>query len=119
MKIRVLIVGLLLMALSPMALAEDVVLKYWMWDPNIQEMEQAMVDKFEETHPGIKIELTAIAPKEYWTKMPAMAAAKQMPDVFAMSSGYAEEFALQGALLRLGLAMQMSQSETLGNVSAA
>jgi multiple sugar transport system substrate-binding protein len=101
MKIRVLIAGLLLMALSSAALAEDVVLKYWMWDPNIQEMEQAMVDKFEETHPGIKVELTAIANPDYWTKMAAMAAAKQMPDVFAMSSGYAEEFALQGSLVDL------------------
>ena len=103
MKIKVLIVGLLLMALSPMALAEDVVLQYWMWDPDptIQELEKAIIAAFEETHPGIKIEMTAIASSDYWTKMAAMAAAKQLPDVFAMSSGYAEEFAVQGTLMDL------------------
>lgn len=100
-KVVLTIVGLLLMVGSPAVLAEDIILKYWMWDPNIQEMEQAMVDKFEEAYPGIKVEMTAIASQEYWTKMPAMSAAKQMPDVFAMSSGYAEEFALQGALMNL------------------
>ncbi len=101
MKTRILMTVLLLLIFSFGVCAEDVVLQYWMWDPNIQEMEQAMVDKFEESHPGIKVELTAIANPDYWTKMSAMAAAKQMPDVFAMSSGYVETFAYQGAILDL------------------
>ncbi|PIE31957.1 sugar ABC transporter substrate-binding protein [candidate division KSB3 bacterium] len=101
MKSTVLLVGLLVLLVCSFAYAEDVVLKYWMWDPNIQDMEQAIVDKFEEANPGIKVELTAIANPDYWTKMAAMAASKQMPDVLAMSSGYVQEFGLQGSLLDL------------------
>ncbi len=97
------LVGLLLLVGFSSVFAEDVVLKYWMWDPDptIQELERAIIAKFEEAHPGIKIEMTAIASSDYWTKMAAMAASKQLPDVFAMSSGFVEEFALQGALMEL------------------
>jgi len=100
-NIMLVLAGMFLMVCTVTALADDVVLQYWMWDPSIQDVEQEIVDKFEETHPGIKVEMTAIASKEYWTKMTAMAAAKQMPDAFALSSGYAEEFATQGTTLDL------------------
>ena len=95
------VTGILLLVFSSLVFAEDVVLQYWMWDPQIQDVEQEMIDKFQEAHPNIKVELTAIASKEYWTKMSAMAAAGKVPDVFALSSGYVEEFASQKAVLDL------------------
>ncbi len=103
MKKRVFFVfaGLFLMIFVPTVFAEDVVLQYWMWDPPFKDVEQEMIDRFQATHPDIKVEITAIASKEYWTKMAAMAAAREMPDVFAMSSGLVEKFAGQNAIADL------------------
>ncbi len=95
------IAGVFLMLFISTAFAEDVVLQYWMWDPEIKDMEQGMVDKFEAANPGIKVELTAIAPKEYWTKLAAMAAAGKMPDVVNMHPNSVEDFVGQKALVDL------------------
>jgi len=48
---------------------EPIVLEYWMWDPNFAEQEQAMIDRYEADHPNVKINLTALDPKSYWTKL--------------------------------------------------
>jgi multiple sugar transport system substrate-binding protein len=72
-----------------------------MWDPEIKAMEQEMIEKFEATHPGVKVNLTAIAPKEYWTKLAAMAAAGKMPDVINMHPNSVEDFVGQKALADL------------------
>jgi multiple sugar transport system substrate-binding protein len=86
-----------------MAPAEDepIVLEYWMWDPNFAEQEQAMIDLYEADHPNVKINLTALDPKSYWTKLAAMAATKNMPDVFNMHPNSVEDFVDQNALLDL------------------
>lgn len=83
------------------ASAANQVLQYWMWDPEIKTMEQEMISKFEAAHPGVKVELTAISPKEYWTKLAAMAAAGKMPDVINMHPNSVEDFVSQKALLDL------------------
>ncbi|RKX54186.1 MAG: sugar ABC transporter substrate-binding protein [Thermotoga sp.] len=79
----------------------EVVLQYWFWDPNFADQERAMIREFEKTHPGIKVELTALDPKSYWTKLAAMAAAKKMPDVVAMHPNSVEDLVDQGALVDL------------------
>ncbi len=80
---------------------EPIVLEYWMWDPNFAEQEQAMIDEYEKLHPNVTVNLTALDPKSYWTKLAAMAASKQMPDVFNMHPNSVEDFVDQGALLDL------------------
>jgi len=80
---------------------EPIVLEYWMWDPNFAEQEQAMIDRYEADHPNVKINLTALDPKSYWTKLAAMAATKNMPDVFNMHPNSVEDFVDQSALLDL------------------
>ena len=80
---------------------EPITLEYWMWDPNFAEQEQAMIDRYEAMHPNVTINLTALDPKSYWTKLAAMAATKQMPDVFNMHPNSVEDFVDQGALLDL------------------
>ncbi|MCP4396817.1 MAG: sugar ABC transporter substrate-binding protein [bacterium] len=95
------VAGVFLMLFISTAFAEDVVLQYWMWDPEIKDMEREFLNKFEESHPGIKIELTAIAPKEYWTKLAAMAAAGKIPDVVNMHPNSVEDFVAQNALVDL------------------
>jgi len=80
---------------------EPIVLEYWMWDPNFAEQEQAMIDEYEKLHPNVTINLTALDPKSYYTKLTAMAAAKQMPDVFNMHPNSVEDYVEQNALLDL------------------
>jgi multiple sugar transport system substrate-binding protein len=81
--------------------AEPVVLEYWMWDPNFAEQEQAMIDEYMKLNPNVTVNLTALDPKSYWTKLAAMAASKQMPDVFNMHPNSVEDFVDQNALLDL------------------
>ena len=113
---RVLIVGIILLTAGMLFAAgsqdnsaaaekpkadEPITLEYWMWDPNFAEQEQAMIDRYEEMHPNVTINLTALDPKSYWTKLAAMAATKQMPDVFNMHPNSVEDFVDQNALLDL------------------
>jgi len=95
-----LLLALVLVVLAVAVLGE-VTLQYWFWDPNFRDKEQEMIERFEATHPGIKIELTALPPSSYWTKLAAMAAAKSLPDVMAMHPNSVEDLADQGALMDL------------------
>ncbi|MQY77474.1 MAG: extracellular solute-binding protein, partial [Spirochaeta sp.] len=78
---------------------EKVELRYMMWDPQIIEKEQALADKFTVENPHIKITVEAAAYNQFWEKMQAMAAGKNLPDVFWMSSGTVKDYAKMGALL--------------------
>ncbi len=80
---------------------EEAVLQYWSWDPELKSRNQEMIAKFEAANPGIKVELTTIEPKEYWTKIRIMANQKKLPDVFNLSAGYLEEWSQNGLLLDL------------------
>jgi len=86
---------------SDRTMQEPVVLEYWMWDPNFAQQEQAMIDRYEASHPNVRIRLTALDPKSYWTKLATMAAANKMPDVFNMHPNSVEDFVDQNALLDL------------------
>ena len=97
---RLLILSIVVV-LSVLMFSETVVLKYWMWDPSIKEKVEKAIEKFEKTHPNIKIELTTMLPKDYWPKMRTLAFTRKLPDVFNMSSGYLEEWAKNGFLLDL------------------
>jgi multiple sugar transport system substrate-binding protein len=80
---------------------EKMTLRYMMWDPQIIEEEQALAEKFGQENPNITITVEGVAFNQFWEKMQAMAAAKNMPDVFWMSSGYVKDYAKKGALLKL------------------
>ncbi len=94
-----LLVVLLLVVLVVLSLSKTVVLKYWMWDPSIKDKVEKAIAKFEQLHPNIKVEFTAMEPKDYWTKMRTLAFTNKLPDVFNMSSGYLEEWVKNGKLL--------------------
>ncbi len=81
------------------AVAGQITLRYWMWDPSIKAKVQTAINKFESLHPNIKVELTTIEPRDYWTKIRIMASTHKLPDVFNMSSGYIEEWSAKGLLL--------------------
>jgi len=80
---------------------EKVALRYMMWDPQIIEEEEALAEKFSQENPNVTITVEGVAFGQFWEKMKAMAAAKNMPDVFWMSSGTVKQYGKQGALLNL------------------
>jgi multiple sugar transport system substrate-binding protein len=76
-------------------------LRYMMWDPQIIEKEEALAAEFHQQFPNVKVTVEAAAFAQFWQKMQAMAAAKTMPDVFWMSSGYVKDYARLGAIRKL------------------
>ncbi len=75
-----------------------VTLEYWNWNPSSKDMVEGIIAKFEGNNPGIQVELTAMVPSDYWTKMRVMANQGQLPDAFEMSSGFIEKWANDGFL---------------------
>ncbi len=76
-----------------MAQAQDTTLSYMSWDPEQLEIEQEAIAAFEAANPGVKIETSAMPPKDYWPRLSALAASGDLPDVFMMSSGFVKEWA--------------------------
>jgi len=83
------------------ASAEEITLRYMMWDPAQLEIEAATIAEFEAANPGVAVEVQAMPPSDYWPKLSAMAAAGDLPDVFAMSSGFVKGWARAGNLADL------------------
>lgn len=90
--------SLTLLALASGAAHSETTLKYMMWDPGQLEVEKATIAAFESANPDVKVQIDALPPKEYWPKLSALAAAGDLPDVFAMSSGFVKEWAEAGNL---------------------
>lgn len=84
------------------ALAQNkVTLDYMIWDPEMVSVEKKLINSFEKDHPNIDVNITAVDWGSYWEKLPAMAAAGNMPDVFYMSSAYVDSWAKRGQLANL------------------
>ena len=81
--------------------AAETTLTYMMWSPSQLEIEQPAIDAFEAANPGVTVKTEAMPPKDYWPKLSAMAAADDLPDVFAMSSGFVKGWAEAGNLMDL------------------
>jgi len=92
------LISIAALAISTSLAAAQTTLNYMMWDPNQLEIEQATIAAFEEANPGVKVEAQAMPPKDYWPKLSALAAAGDLPDVFAMSSGFVKGWAAAGNL---------------------
>ena len=52
------------------------VLKYMAWSDSELELEQPMIAAFEAANPGVKVESSAMPPKDYWPRLSALAAAR-------------------------------------------
>jgi multiple sugar transport system substrate-binding protein len=85
-----------------MASAADITLRYMSWDPTQLEKERPAIAAFEAAHPGVHIQAQALPPSDYWPRVSAMAAAKDLPDVMMMSSGYIQQWVEAGNLVDLG-----------------
>jgi len=81
--------------------AEKIALRYMMWDPQIVEKEQALAEKYHAANPNVSVTVEGITYNQFWEKVQAMAAAKNLPDVFWMSVDNVKDYHKMGALLDL------------------
>lgn len=91
----------LMLGAAASASAQQTTLTYMMWDPAQLDTESKAIAEFEAANPGVTVETQAIPPADYWPKLSAMAAAGDLPDVFAMSSGFVQGWAEAGNLADL------------------
>jgi multiple sugar transport system substrate-binding protein len=90
-----------LACIASVAAAQDKTLTYMLWSTEQAEIEVKAIAAFEAANPGVKVEVQAMAPKEYWRRVSALAASGDLPDVMAMSSGFVQEWAEAENLLDL------------------
>lgn len=103
MQLRKLLVVVILFVFVAAALpvqAQDTTIRYFMWDPSFEDTERAMADICA-AEIGVNVEMEVIGTPDYWTRLNAMAAAEDLPDVFTMSSGFVAQWYADGLLLDL------------------
>lgn len=60
---------------------------------------RSIIEKFQTDHPNVKLDIQAIPPDGYKTRLKTVAAADEMPDVFILSNGsMTEEFSAGGLI---------------------
>jgi multiple sugar transport system substrate-binding protein len=82
------------------AAADETTIRFWsdQSEPWQQKVISAMVQDFEASHKGIKVEVEYISFKDRQAKMTAALAAQDVPEVALLSSQYATSLPAQGAL---------------------
>jgi multiple sugar transport system substrate-binding protein len=80
------------------ASAQDTVLRYMLWSTEQAAIEEKSIAAFEAANPGVKVDVQAMPPSDYWPRVSALAASSDLPDVMAMSSGFVQEWAEAGNL---------------------
>jgi raffinose/stachyose/melibiose transport system substrate-binding protein len=86
--IKTLLAGALLASTAVFAFAEDkVVLTMWHNHPEWKARAEAIINKFEEQHPNIDVQLEEIAGTNYTTRLNTALAAGEAPDLFGLSPG--------------------------------
>lgn len=66
--------------------SEPVILKFWTWHPSADQY-KPVIEKFEASHPGIKVELTVMESKDFQTKMPLALSTSEDLDVVGVQTG--------------------------------
>jgi len=97
-----LLVWMIAAGVLPLAAQEGITLRYADWDAVTEATEREMIAICEEQL-GVTVEFEIMNPPNdvYWPTMQTMAAAQDLPDVFAMSSGFVDEWAADGLLLNI------------------
>lgn len=79
--------GTLAMVLSPTLAAAEVVLTMWHNHPEWKDRVEPILARFEELHPGIKIQLEEITGTNYDARLNTALAAGEAPDLFGLNPG--------------------------------
>lgn len=93
-------------------------LSYRIWDKNQLPAMQRIVDRFQATHPNVRIGIQLTASQEFWTKLQADATGGSAPDVFWMNGPHAQLYASNGMLLPIknGLVSLSDYPEALNQI---
>lgn len=83
---------------SQCAFAEQITLRYALWDRNQLPYEEALAKKFEAQNPDIKIEFELTPYKDYWVKLGAASAGGVSPDIFWMNMPNFTQYSKNGLL---------------------
>ena len=89
---------------APTSPATEVTLTYGVWSQ--EETMQALIDAFEASNPGIKVELQVNPWMEFWTKLQVGAQGGTAPDAFWMLGDRFQVYASNDQLLPLGDAIK-------------
>lgn len=73
----------------------------WWGNQNRADLTSAMCDLFEETHPGVTVEIEFTDFSGYWDKLSTLAISNNMPDVIQMDLGYLIQYSESGLLNEL------------------
>jgi len=73
-------------ASAPASSADPVTLKFWTWHPSA-DLYKPVIEKFEASHPGIKVDLTVMESKDFQTKMPLALSTGEDLDVVGVQTG--------------------------------
>ncbi|MFV2047598.1 ABC transporter substrate-binding protein [Metabacillus sp. YM-086] len=74
----------------------------WWGDTKRNEVYNAIVDRFEEEHPNIKVKREFGGWTDYWDRLATQTAGGNAPDVVSMHQFYVSDYARRNALLNLG-----------------
>lgn len=92
------------LALSAMAQAEDITLRFWdnqQTESGLSQYQQAAVDRFMEENPGITIEVTTVPYPEYQQRLLTAVQGGNAPDIATLDQIWVAAFAEAGAVADL------------------
>jgi len=70
----------------------------WWGNQNRADLTSKMCELFEQTHPGVTVEIEFTDFSGYWDKLSTLAISSQMPDVIQMDLGYLAQYSESGLL---------------------
>ena len=79
---------------------ENIHLRWSFW-ASAEEMQywSDRINSYMELHPNVTIEMETTTWNQYWEKLTTQVASNSVPDILGMTSGYAREYMVNGALL--------------------
>lgn len=94
---------------------EDVTISYACWDSNQADLLRTVADEFEESNPGIKIDIQVNGWDDYWTALEAAGTGGSLPDTFWMHSNNIYYYGANEQLLDLTPYIEKSADVNLAN----
>ncbi len=109
----------MVLACTSFALADDVTLRFWMWDDAQQPAIRAMADEYEAAHPGVKIDISCQAGVDGLNqKIQATIGTSDAPEIFFMNYNLAAEYIPLGIVADLS-SYGIDQSELASGIVGA
>ncbi|MFB9948604.1 ABC transporter substrate-binding protein [Rhizobium puerariae] len=90
--------GLALMSAKPAFAQSKSIRHFWWGNPTRDKRTFEVIDRFQKTHPDIKVSGETIGWGDYWTKMATQTAGGNMADVIQMDHSFIHEYVSRGAL---------------------